>query len=90
MHKLHAVLLSVALVATFQATARAVTFTATLGSIRITARPGQVMTREFRLTLDADQPKTRFKSHMQDWWRNEDGTQSFYLDPGTLTQSCGR
>ena len=90
MHKLHALLLSTALILTSQETARAVTFTATLGSIRIAAKPGQVMTREFRLTLDADQPKTRFKSHMQDWWRNEDGTQSFYRDPGTLTQSCGR
>ena len=90
MHKLHALILSAFLIVTVQETARAVTFTATLGSIRITARPGQVMTREFRLTLDADQPKTRFKSHMQDWWRNEDGTQSFYRDPGTLAHSCGR
>ena len=90
MRKLHTVLLAAALALTVQATARAVTFTATLGSIKITARPGQVLTREFRLTLDADQPKTRFNSHMQDWWRNEDGTQSFYRDPGTLAHSCGR
>jgi hypothetical protein len=90
MHTLHAVLLAAALVLTAQATALAITFTATLGSIRITARPGQVVTREFRLTLDADQPKTRFNSHMQDWWRNEDGTQTFYRDPGTLAHSCGR
>lgn len=89
MHTLLAAVLSVALILAVQATARAVTFTATLGSIRITAQPGQVLTREFRLTLDADQPKTRFKSHMQDWWRNEDGTQSFYRDPGTLEHSCG-
>jgi hypothetical protein len=90
MSKLHTVLLVVALVVTGQAAARAVTFTATLGSIKITARPGQVLTREFRLTLDADQHKTRFTSHMQDWWRSEDGTQSFYRDPGTLAHSCGR
>jgi hypothetical protein len=90
MRKLHTVLLAAALALTVQATARAVTFTATLGSIKITARPGQVLTREFRLTLDADQPKTRFNSYMQDWWRNEDGTQSFYRDPGTLAHSCGR
>ena len=74
MRTLHTVLLAAALALTVQATASAVTFNATLGSIRITARPGQVLTREFRLTLDADQPKTRFNSHMQDWWRNEDGT----------------
>jgi len=90
MRKLHTVLLAGALVLTIQATARAVTFTATLGSIKITARPGQVLTREFRLTLDADQPKTRFNSYMQDWWRSEDGTQSFYKDAGTLAHSCGR
>ena len=90
MRTLHTVLLAAALALTVQATARAVTFTATLGSIKITARPGQALTREFRLTLDADQPKTRFNSHMQDWWRNEDGTQSFYRDPGTLAHSCGR
>jgi hypothetical protein len=90
MSKMRTVLLVVALVVTGQAAARAVTFTATLGSIKITARPGQVLTREFRLTLDADQHQTRFNSHMQDWWRSEDGTQSFYRDPGTLAHSCGR
>ena len=90
MHKLHTVLLASALALAVQAPVAAVSFTATLSSIKITARPGEVQTREFRLTLDADQPKTRFKSHMQDWWRNEDGTQSFYREPGTLAQSCGR
>jgi hypothetical protein len=90
MRKLHTVLLASALVLTGQAAARAVTFTATLGSIKIAARPGQVLTREFRLTLDADQSKTRFNSYMQDWWRSEDGRQSFYRDPGTLAHSCGR
>jgi hypothetical protein len=90
MRTLHTVLVAAVLVLTAQAATRAVTFTATLGSIKIAAQPGQVLTREFRLTLDADQPKTRFTSHMQDWWRNEDGTQSFYRDPGTLAHSCGR
>jgi hypothetical protein len=65
-------------------------FTATLTSLKISARPGEVQTREFLLTLDRDQPKTRFKSYMQDWWRSEDGAQSFYADPGTITRSCGR
>ena len=68
----------------------ATSFTATLTSIRITARPGEVQTREFRLTLDKGQLKTRFKAHMEDWWRSEDGTQSFYREPGTLTRSCGK
>ena len=90
MRTFHTVLLAGALVLAIQTPGRAVTFTATLGSIKIAARPGQVQTREFRLTLDADQPKTRFHSHMQDWWRSEDGTQSFYRDPGTLARSCGR
>jgi hypothetical protein len=72
------------------APAYAASFTATLTSIRLTARPGEVQTREFRLTLDKDQIKTRFKAHMEDWWRSEDGTQSFYREPGTLTRSCGK
>jgi hypothetical protein len=78
------------LVLAAQSSAHAVSFKATLSSIKMVARPGQVLTREFRLTLDADQPKTRFKSHMQDWWRSEDGSKSFYKEPGTLTRSCGR
>jgi hypothetical protein len=90
MRILHTVLLAGSIVLAVQTPARAVTFTATLGSIKITARPGQVMTREFRLTLDADQHKTRFTSHMQDWWRSEDGATSYYKDPGTLVHSCGR
>ena len=65
-------------------------FKATLSSLKISARPGQVQTREFRLTLDPDQVTTRFKAHMQDWWRSEDGSQSFYAEPGTLAKSCGR
>jgi hypothetical protein len=68
----------------------ATSFTATLTSIKVTARPGEVQTREFRLTLDKGQLKTRFKAHVEDWWRSEDGTQSFYREPGTLTRSCGR
>jgi hypothetical protein len=68
----------------------AASFTATLGSIRISARPGEVQTREFRLTLNPDQHKTRFTAQMQDWWRSEDGAQSFYAEPGKLARSCGR
>ena len=89
MRRLAGVLLASLLVLGSHATVQGVTFNATLTSIKITARPGQVFTREFRLTLDPDQQKTRFHSHMQDWWRSEDGKQSFYKDPGTLARSCG-
>jgi len=64
------------------------TFTATLDSIKLSGRPGQVITRQFRLTLDPNQPRTRFKVHVEDWWRSEDGRQSFYAEPGTLKRSC--
>lgn len=70
--------------------AGAVSFKATLSSIKLNARPGQILTSAFRLTLDPGQPKTRFRAHMQDWWRSEDGAQSFYAEPGTLARSCGR
>ena len=91
MHKLrNAVVLACALAFAAQSPVGAVSFKATLTSLKITARPGDVQTREFRLTLDPDQVKTRFTAHMQDWWRSEDGTQSIYEAPGTLTRSCGR
>jgi hypothetical protein len=69
--------------------AEAVTFTATLNSIKISAKPGQVVTRPFELTLAADQPRTVFTAHAEDWWRSEDNTQSFYAPPGRLRRSCG-
>lgn len=90
MHRLAGSSLAALLVLAPAAALEASTFTATLTSIKIVARPGQVLTREFRLTLDDGQPKTRFTAHMQDWWRSEDGTESFYREPGTLSRSCGR
>lgn len=63
-------------------------FSATLDSIKINARPNQVVTRQFNLTLEPNQPVTRFKARIEDWWRSEDGKQSFYAAPGTLKQSC--
>jgi hypothetical protein len=90
MHKRRtAALLAAALVLAPHAPLGAVSFTATIGALKITARPGDVQTREFRLTLNAGQPKTRFTAHMQDWWRSEDGIKTFYADPGTLARSCG-
>jgi hypothetical protein len=65
-------------------------FQATLDSIKIDARPQQVVTRQFKLTLDANQRETRFKARVEDWWRSEDGVQSFYAEPGTLRHSCAR
>ena len=65
-------------------------FQATLESIRIEAQPGQVMTRQFRLTLDPNQRETRFRARIEDWWRSEDGSQSFFDEPGKLRHSCGR
>jgi hypothetical protein len=65
-------------------------FQATLESIKIDAQPQQVVTRQFRLTLDANQRETRFKAKVEDWWRSEDGTQSYYAEAGTLRRSCAR
>lgn len=66
----------------------AANFKVTLSSIKVEARPGQVLTRELQLTLDEDQVTTQFKVHVEDWWRSEDGTQSFFAEPGKLTRSC--
>jgi hypothetical protein len=63
-------------------------FSATLTSIKVSARPGQVVTRQFQLTLDADQPRTHFRAKVEDWWRSADGLQSHYAEPGTLRHSC--
>jgi hypothetical protein len=89
MHRFRTVFLACALALAGQSPVGAVSFKATLTSLKITARPGEVQTREFHLTLDPDQLKTRFTAHMQDWWRSEDGTRSMYEEPGTLTRSCG-
>jgi hypothetical protein len=64
------------------------TFNATLGSIRLQAQPGDVYTRQFQLSLDARQPRAHFNAHFEDWWRSENGRESFYAPPGTLHHSC--
>jgi len=66
------------------------TFQATLESIKIEAQPQQVVNRQFRLTLDPNQRDTRFKAKVEDWWRSEDGKQSFYAEGGSLRHSCAR
>ena len=52
------------------------------------ARPGQVINRQFQLTLATDEQRTQFKAKVEDWWRSEDGKQSYYKAPGTLAHSC--
>lgn len=69
--------------------ASAARFVASLSSVKVAARPGQVLTREYQLTLDKQERATRFKFRVEDWWRSEDGQQSFYALPGTLKHSCG-
>jgi hypothetical protein len=84
-----ALLLQAAALAAAPDPPRPLSFQATLDAIRITVQPGQVATRQFRLTLDRDQQPTQFKARIEDWWRSEDGRQSFYAKPGTLRRSCG-
>lgn len=65
-------------------------FQATLDSIKLDAQPQQVFTRQFRLTLDENGRETRFRARVEDWWRSEDGAQSFYAEAGRLRHSCAR
>lgn len=67
----------------------ALTFTTSLTPIKLHARPGQVLTTEVRLTSHAGERAARFKADVQDWWRSEDGRQSFYSSAGSLPRSCG-
>ena len=70
------------------AVAHALSFHANLGSIKVTVDPGQSVSTHFRLTLTSDQPATEFHLRTQDFYRSEDGVQSFYKSPGTLAHSC--
>jgi hypothetical protein len=68
-------------------TAGAVTIQASFAPIRMTAQPGQVLTTAYELKLQAGEPGTHFKVDVQDWWRSEDGQQSFYAAAGSLPRS---
>ena len=68
--------------------AEAAKFVADLSSYKVTAQPGEVLTRPYRLTLDGSELPTRFTLRAEDWWRSEDGEQSFYAAPGTIGRSC--
>lgn len=64
-------------------------FTSSFENIKMQARPGEIVNREFRLRLTPDQPAVHFRSHVEDWWQDETGSQSFYRPAGTLARSCG-
>jgi len=93
----HACLMSTARVALALATvvaappqsASAVTLRASFAPIRVTARAGQVLTTAYELKVEEGEPTAHFKVEVQDWWRSEDGQQSFYAAAGSLTRSCG-
>jgi hypothetical protein len=70
--------------------AGAVTIQASFAPIRMTAQPGQILTTSYDLKLKEGEPGAHFKVEAQDWWRSEDGQQSFYVSAGSLSRSCGR
>ena len=80
--------LCVIVVLLFNASATALKFQASLTTIRLEAQPGQTFNRHFILTLDKSEKRAQFRAHTEDWWRSEDGKQSFYQPPGTLKHSC--
>jgi hypothetical protein len=79
-----------ALVVLQPAGAAAVTIKASFAPIRVTARPGQLLTTTYELKLQEGEPGAHFKIVVQDWWRSEDGQQSFYAPAGSIDRSCGR
>lgn len=81
-------MLTLSATASGQQPAGRLSFSATLESIKVNVQPEDVVTRQFRLTLDPGQPTTRFRAKVEDWWRSEDGSQSHYAPPGTLSRSC--
>jgi len=91
-HTIRAASVAIAAVAaTMGATpVEATTFKASIAPIKITAKPGQVVTTTYRLTLEDGEPRAHFKVDVQDWWRSEDGKQSFYATGGSLARSCAR
>jgi hypothetical protein len=64
------------------------TFTGSIESFRLQVRPGERVERAFRLNLSGENKQTRFRTHMRDWWNSDDGRQSFYAKPGTISRSC--
>lgn len=89
-HTLALLILTAGALVTAPTQASAAKFVASLSSLKVTARAGQVFTHSHQLTLDPSERPTRFRFHVEDWWRSEDGMQSFYAAPGTLQHSCGK
>jgi len=85
---LSAVAVAAACISLASAPARALKFDASLAPIKVEGSPGQIASRNFRLTLAKDEQRTQFKVHVEDWWRSEDGRESYYKPPGTIPQSC--
>lgn len=67
----------------------AATVVASLDSIRLEMQPGEVAYDHFGFTLREQNSRTRFRARLQDWWPSEDGSQSFFRDPGSVSRSCG-
>lgn len=67
----------------------AISFHFAPANINVQARAGQIVNRTFTLTLAKDAAPTRFRAHIEDWWRSENNNQTFYAAPGTLKHSCG-
>lgn len=84
------VVAAVAVVVCHPATSHALKFSSTFESIRVEARPGETHSRDFSIVLAPDERPTRFKAKLEDWWSNEDGSQSFYRPIGTVARTCGR
>jgi hypothetical protein len=76
-------------VACLAAPAEGSTLSASFAPIRLAAEAGQVQTTVYRLKLLEDQPSAHFTVVVQDWWRSEDGSQSFYAPVGSIRRSCG-
>lgn len=85
-----AVTLTIAMGVLHGGRAGAVTINASFSPIRVTAQPGDVLTTSYQLKLADGEPTVRFKVDVQDWWRSEDGQQSFYAAAGSLGRSCGK
>jgi hypothetical protein len=69
---------------------RALQFSSSFQSFKIVVRPGETVSRTFTLQLAPNQPRVHFQALVEDWWQSEDGSQSFYREPGTIARSCGR
>ncbi|HEV8578332.1 MAG TPA: hypothetical protein VGX68_04560 [Thermoanaerobaculia bacterium] len=88
MKMIRATLLLLALLLLGRAPAPAIQFSSSFESIKIDGRPGEVVSREFRLRLSPGGKRAQFKSRTEDWWASEDGANSYYRPAGTLPRSC--